>query len=42
VPFQAKAKGPGRAAGVVALSVCNPDLCLIEKVPVSAAIEATE
>lgn len=42
VPFQATEKGAQRAAGVVALSVCNPEVCLIEKVPVSAAIEATE
>jgi hypothetical protein len=42
VPFQATAKGSRRAGGVVALSVCNPEICLIEKVPVSAAIEATE
>jgi len=42
VPFQATAKGARRAEGVVALSVCNPEICLIEKVSVSAPIEATE
>ena len=41
VPFKATDKGQRRAEGVVAFSVCNPEICLIEKVPVSAVIEAT-
>ena len=29
-----------RDAGTVAFSVCDPEVCLIEKVPVSAAVAA--
>jgi hypothetical protein len=39
VPFAAKAEGPARVAGVLAFSVCNPDACLIEKLPVSVEVE---
>ena len=39
VPFQATAKGAQRVAGVLAFSVCNPEICLIEKVPLSASVE---
>lgn len=31
--------GPAVVAGVVAFSVCNPEHCLIEKVPLSLAID---
>lgn len=31
--------GPATVAGIVAFSVCNPQHCLIEKVPLSLAIE---
>jgi hypothetical protein len=36
--FRAPASGETRIAGVVAFSVCNPDRCLIEKVPVSVVV----
>jgi hypothetical protein len=38
LPFRAAASGETRIAGVVAFSVCNPDRCLIEKVPVAAVV----
>ncbi len=34
ISFTIGAAGPLKVAGVVALSVCNPERCLIEKVPV--------
>lgn len=34
ISFTSGAAGPLKVAGVVALSVCNPEQCLIEKVPV--------
>ena len=40
LPFTAAAKGETRIEGVVAFSVCNPDRCLIEKVPVSLGVLA--
>ncbi|MFT3915549.1 MAG: hypothetical protein QM704_15975 [Anaeromyxobacteraceae bacterium] len=40
LPFTAKAAGEATLAGVVAFSVCNPDRCLIEKVPVTASVAA--
>jgi hypothetical protein len=39
IPF--RAAGPGRAAGIFAFSVCTPEQCLIEKVPVSAQVPAS-
>jgi hypothetical protein len=36
--FRAPASGETRIAGVVAFSVCNPDRCLIEKVPVAVVV----
>jgi hypothetical protein len=36
--FRAAASGETRIAGVVAFSVCNPDRCLIEKVPVAVVV----
>jgi hypothetical protein len=39
IPFRAAETGPQRAAGVLAFSVCNPDICLIEKVPVAAPVD---
>src|SRR5512137_110565 len=38
LPFRAAASGETRIAGMVAFSVCNPDRCLIEKVPVAAVL----
>jgi hypothetical protein len=38
--FTARAKGRVRVAGTVAFSVCNPERCLIEKVPLSLVISA--
>jgi hypothetical protein len=38
--FTARAPGPSRLSGTVAFSVCNPDRCLIEKVPVAADVAA--
>lgn len=35
VPFE----GSGPLRGTVAISVCNPDVCLIEKVPVSRVVQ---
>jgi hypothetical protein len=40
VPFVAITAGTQQIQGVVAFSVCNPQICLIEKVPLSAAINA--
>ena len=36
--FTAPAGGETRLSGVAAFSVCNPDRCLIEKVPLSASV----
>lgn len=36
IPFE----GEGKAEGVAAFSVCDADLCLIEKVPVSLVVAA--
>ncbi len=36
LPYTAPRTGPVVLAGTVAFSVCNPDRCLIEKVPLSA------
>jgi hypothetical protein len=36
--FTPKAAGEAKLVGVVAFSVCNPDRCLIEKVPVAASV----
>ncbi len=38
VPFTASAMGKARAAGVLSFSVCDPNQCLIEKVPVAAEL----
>src|SRR5206468_6045811 len=38
--FTARAKGRVRVAGTLAFSVCNPERCLIEKVPLSLAINS--
>ncbi|MDQ3264673.1 MAG: hypothetical protein M3Y59_13565 [Myxococcota bacterium] len=38
VPFKATAKGEQKATGVVAFSVCNDEVCLIEKVPVATTV----
>jgi hypothetical protein len=38
LPFRAAATGETRIAGVVAFSVCTPDRCLIEKVPVAVVV----
>jgi hypothetical protein len=41
VPFSVTEEGPRRVSGVVSFSVCNPKVCLIEKVPVATTVEAT-
>jgi hypothetical protein len=38
--FTAAVPGPTRLSGTVAFSVCNPDRCLIEKVPLAATVDA--
>jgi len=38
--FTAREAGEARVAGTVAFSVCNPERCLIEKVPLSATVAA--
>lgn len=38
VPFKATTAGAQKASGTVAFSVCNDEVCLIEKVPVTATI----
>jgi hypothetical protein len=38
--FTAPAAGESRIVGTLAFSVCNPERCLIEKVPLSAAVLA--
>jgi hypothetical protein len=38
--FTARSAGEARLAGTVAFSVCNPERCLIEKVPLSATVAA--
>ena len=38
--FTAAATGETRLSGTVAFSVCNPDRCLIEKVPLTATVAA--
>jgi hypothetical protein len=38
VPFTPRAGGPGRIAGVFAFSVCDPEVCLIEKVPLAVTV----
>lgn len=38
LPFESAPAGEARIAGVVSFSVCNPDRCLIEKVPVALVI----
>jgi hypothetical protein len=38
LPFTAPQSGEARLAGTVAFSVCNPDRCLIEKVPLSVLV----
>lgn len=40
IPFTAEAAGTHKASGVVAFSVCDPEVCLIEKVPVFAEVVA--
>lgn len=40
VPFGAGEKGAKRIAGTLAFSVCNPEVCLIEKVPVAVTLQA--
>jgi hypothetical protein len=40
VSFKVRAKGPVRVAGTLAFSVCNPERCLIEKVPLALALQA--
>lgn len=39
IPFRVTEAGPQKAAGILAFSVCNPEVCLIEKVPLSALVE---
>ncbi|MBX7116794.1 MAG: hypothetical protein K1X64_20880 [Myxococcaceae bacterium] len=38
IPFRSATEGPQKVNGVLSFSVCNPDQCLIEKVPVSAEL----
>ena len=38
VPFKADAAGDGRASGIVAFSVCNDEVCLIEKIPLATVV----
>lgn len=38
IPFSPLSEGAGRVSGVVALSVCSDDICLIEKVPVDVPV----
>ncbi len=38
IAFKSSTEGPQKVSGVLAFSVCNPDQCLIEKVPVSAEL----
>ena len=38
--FTAVVPGATRLSGTVAFSVCNPDRCLIEKVPLAATVDA--
>ena len=38
--FTAPAGGETRLSGTAAFSVCNPDRCLIEKVPLSASVSS--
>ncbi len=38
--FTAATTGETRLSGTVAFSVCNPDRCLIEKVPLTATVAA--
>jgi len=38
--FTAPPSGETRLSGTVAFSVCNPDRCLIEKVPLAATVDA--
>jgi hypothetical protein len=38
--FTAREAGEARVAGTVAFSVCSPERCLIEKVPLSATVAA--
>lgn len=39
VPFEATANGTQQIRGTLALSVCNPNICLIERVPLAAEID---
>lgn len=39
VPFVANEAGSARVSGVVSFSVCNPKVCLIEKVPLATNVE---
>lgn len=39
IPFSAQAAGNEKVAGTLAFSVCNPDRCLIEKVPVEVPVQ---
>jgi hypothetical protein len=38
IPFQAPSAGQPRVAGVLSFSVCSAEKCLIEKVPLAAAV----
>ena len=38
--FTLAARGEATLAGTVAFSVCNPEICLIEKVPLTMAVAA--
>lgn len=40
IPFEASAGAAPTASGVAAFSVCDPNICLIEKVPVKAVVAA--
>lgn len=40
IPFRQPETGATRAEGVLAFSVCDPNQCLIEKIPVSAEVSA--
>lgn len=40
LPFTAERAGAGQVAGTLAFSVCDPERCLIQKVPLTAPIAA--
>jgi hypothetical protein len=40
VPIAVEKAGPLRVAGVLAFSVCDPNRCLIEKIPLEVNVTA--